>query len=152
MPYKDLAQQREYQRQWMANQRAVFFAGKSCVDCGSAEDLELDHLDKTTKADHRVWSWSSKRRQAELEKCVVRCDACHNERHAAERRQDHGVGAYKRGCRCQVCRDAKAEKERRWRERRGRDLHARTRLCRPLPNSSATPPQPLTLFDLSEAA
>lgn len=152
MPYKDPSKKREYQRRWMAQQRASYIEGKSCVDCGSTDNLEIDHLDKSRKVSHRIWSWTKAKRDAELAKCVTRCRACHIERHASERRQDHGQGAYKRGCRCEVCRAANADKARRYLERRGRDLHARTRLCRPLPNSSATPPQQQTLFDLSEAA
>jgi len=154
MGYKDPAKQREYTRKWVAARRAEFMDGKCCVDCGSTERLELDHVDPATKEHHAIWSWSQKRRDAEIAKCVVRCRACHIERHAAERRQEHGQGAYKRGCRCDVCRAANAEKNRRWREsRRGRDLHPGGRLCRPLPSYSATAPwEQLDLTDLLEDA
>jgi hypothetical protein len=47
------------------------------VDCGSKEDLEADHAEASEKITHRVWSWSKARREAELGKCVVRCQKCH---------------------------------------------------------------------------
>lgn len=139
MPYKDPAAQRAYQREWIANRRAQWLDGRQCVDCGSTDALELDHV-IGEKVSHRMWSWSQPRLQAELDKCVVRCADCHHARHAEERRT-HGIGGYQRGCRCDTCRAAKAEKNRQYRERRRRDLHPGTRLCRPLRSYSATSPE-----------
>lgn len=78
MPYKDLARQREYQNQWMKNRRLAWLAEHGpCVDCSGTEDLQVDHADASIKVTHRVWSWSKARRNAELAKCVVRCEPCH---------------------------------------------------------------------------
>lgn len=78
MTYKDKETQREYQRLWMAQRRQQWFDENGpCVDCKSWKDLELDHVNSSTKVSHRVWSWSKARRDAELEKCVVRCNNCH---------------------------------------------------------------------------
>lgn len=77
MPYANPDAQRAYQREWKAQRRAEWFDGKSCVDCGSVEDLQLDHRDAATKVSHKIWSWSEERRLAELAKCVVRCRPCH---------------------------------------------------------------------------
>jgi hypothetical protein len=88
MPYSDPAAQREYQRQWCANRRAEWMAGKSCADCGSTTDLEVDHVDPSQKVSHRVWSWSRARRDAELAKCVVRCQPCHQRK--TTRGQENG--------------------------------------------------------------
>jgi hypothetical protein len=115
MPYKDLKAQREYQRQWMQQRRAEALAGRSCVDCGATKDLEIDHTG--FKTDHRIWSWSKERIKAELALCVIRCRNCHIERHRVERRS-HGLGGYKRGCRCEVCFEAKRESQRRYLERK----------------------------------
>ena len=68
---------RSYQRKWVARRRAMWFAGKSCVICGSRDSLELDHIDPTQKVTNRIWSWSEARRQAELDKCQVLCHDCH---------------------------------------------------------------------------
>lgn len=144
MPYKDPAKKRKAQREWIARRRAEWLEGKSCVDCGSTENLELDHVDPAEKIHHAIWSWSKVRRDAEIAKCVPRCAECHHERHASERRS-HGHGGYTRGCRCEVCKAAK---------RRGRESNARKRLCRPLPNHSATSPEQASYsqLELGEAA
>ncbi len=68
---------RNYQREWMARRRAEWFLTRPCVDCGDTEDLQLDHVDASQKVTHAVWSWSKKRRDAELAKCVSRCFFCH---------------------------------------------------------------------------
>lgn len=106
--------QREYQRQWVAQRRSVYFADKACVDCGATERLELDHEDPAQKVSHRIWSWAQERRDAEIAKCVVRCADCHRERHAVLRRR-HGIKRYEKGCRCEVCREAKAASNARYR-------------------------------------
>jgi len=81
MPYKDPARQREYMRNWIHQRRIEWFnANGPCVDCGSWEHLELDHVDASEKVSHRIWSWSQERREAELVKCVIRCFPCHREK------------------------------------------------------------------------
>ena len=75
---------RNYQRQWMARRRAEFFAGKSCVRCGSCERLELDHIDPKTKTTHAIWSWRYDRRMEEIAKCQVLCHDCHLKKSASE--------------------------------------------------------------------
>lgn len=78
MPYTDATAQRTYQAQWRARRRAEWFSENGpCVDCKSWDALELDHWDASTKISHRVWTWSSARRDAELAKCEVRCAPCH---------------------------------------------------------------------------
>jgi 5-methylcytosine-specific restriction endonuclease McrA len=78
VPYADPEKQREFQRLWMLKRRQDWLTDNGpCVDCGSEDDLEVDHRDFTQKVTHRVWSWSAARRAAELDKCVVRCAPCH---------------------------------------------------------------------------
>ncbi len=90
MPYKDKEKQREYQRLWMAEQRFRYFQGKSCVDCGSTSNLELDHVEADKKTSHRIWSWSAERKEAELAKCVVRCADCHEVKTTAAKEKARG--------------------------------------------------------------
>jgi hypothetical protein len=71
---------REYARKWMANRRSEYFKDKKCVECGSTEHLELDHIDPETKENHAIWSWSEERRNKELKKCQVLCKKCHREK------------------------------------------------------------------------
>jgi hypothetical protein len=78
MPYTDLEKQKKYQREWMARRRQEWLTTNGpCVDCGSWDDLQVDHVDASLKINHRVWSWARARRNAELAKCVVRCISCH---------------------------------------------------------------------------
>lgn len=106
MPYKDPAQQREFARQWAAARRAKYTAGMRCVDCGTTQFLEMDHRIPAEKESHRIWTWSERRLLAELAKCDPRCHDCHVKRHLAER-PAHGETGYRKGCRCDECRDAK---------------------------------------------
>lgn len=108
MPYKNKEQQREYQRNWMKKRRDAFFKGKECIECGSSEDLQLHHIGK--KENHRIWSWSEKRRNEELKQCVVKCKDCHMDEHYEEWRSPCGTdSAYSRGCRCDSCKKAHSE-------------------------------------------
>lgn len=102
MPFKDPAARRRYNREWMARRRAEWFAGRSCVDCGATEKLEVHHRDPEQKISHRVWTWADDRREAELAKCEPLCQSCHHKRH--ERVAAHGgERRYRQGCRCAVC-------------------------------------------------
>jgi hypothetical protein len=87
VPYKDREAQRAYQRDWCRRRRAHYLAGKTCSQCGSADELEFHHPDPETKLSHRIWSWARERLEAELAKCVVLCDPCHNALHAAGKRR-----------------------------------------------------------------
>lgn len=112
MPYKDKATQIEYQRKWMQNRRREFFNGKSCERCGSKEKLELDHVQRREKTSHRIWSWTESKRNEEIEKCQVLCEACHVLKTRADMGwgmlNSHNSNTYKKGCRCEVCIQAKA--------------------------------------------
>src|SRR5690348_7168168 len=73
---------RNYRREWFKRRRDEWFAGKCCVICGSTDRLEADHIDPSTKDPQlkkgtSLWSWSDKRREAELAKCQVLCHEHH---------------------------------------------------------------------------
>lgn len=92
MPYKDKESQRAYQREWVAKRRLKWLTENGpCVDCGSWDDLEVDHSDASLKVSHRVWSWSDARRTKELAKCVVRCHDCHAAKRIASDEYSRGV-------------------------------------------------------------
>lgn len=118
MPIKDRAARNAYQLAWHAERRASFFAGKSCVKCGSAQQLELDHIDREQKVSHRIWSWSAERRNVEIAKCQVLCHDCHLEKTISEiSTANHGdTGSmYRKGCRCDECREAQRLRVQAWR-------------------------------------
>lgn len=104
---------RDYQRKWIAARRATWLEGKVCKECGRSDSLNVDHVDPTTKVDHRVWSWSLVRMTDELAKCQVLCAKCHCRKTAEvdELRPitQHGAaGMYEsHKCRCELCREWK---------------------------------------------
>ena len=111
MAYLDKQVQREYQKNWMAKRRLEWITKHGpCADCGSSEKLEIHHQDPMQKVTHYVWSLREERREAELKKCIVLCKQCHHKRTVQYRREHpkptvHGtVLAYRRGCRCEICR------------------------------------------------
>jgi 5-methylcytosine-specific restriction endonuclease McrA len=59
---------KRYRREWSAKRRAAYFYGKRCVQCGSSENLELDHVNPADK------------REAEIKKCQVLCRKCHRQK------------------------------------------------------------------------
>lgn len=50
--------------------------------------LQLHHLNPEEKDSHKIWSWSQKRREAEIAKCIVLCWPCHIHYHVEARRKD----------------------------------------------------------------
>jgi 5-methylcytosine-specific restriction endonuclease McrA len=56
--------------------------GSRCAICHGTENLEIDHVDPTTKK-HRVcnlWNRREEVRTAELAKCQVICNQCHKDK------------------------------------------------------------------------
>ena len=95
----------------LALREAWIAANGPCAICGSRERLEVDHEEPETKVSHRVWSWSQRRRDIELQKCQVLCSRCHKKKTRAWNNAkpiQHGTdGAYtRRRCRCGACREA----------------------------------------------
>lgn len=117
MPYANKDRQLQYQKDWMKKRRAKWLADNGpCARCGSAERLEVDHIDPKSKVDHKVWTWSTSRMLKELSKCQVLCYVCHKAKHAAP----HGSQSMYRhhACRCIECRAWNAAATRTVRERR----------------------------------
>lgn len=126
MPYADPVKQREYQRNFLRARREQWLEENGpCVDCGSWQQLEVDHEDPSTKVTHSVWSWRAARREIELRKCRPRCRRCHLAKTAREAATNpaHGTVARYSGsspCRCDACRAAERESKRMWRLRTGK--------------------------------
>lgn len=89
---------------------AIEQLGGKCVDCDTAEHLEIDHDDaskKTFDMGKALSGWSEKRIQAELVKCVLRCRPCHLAKSLLMGDMPsvpHGGGVSgKRHCYCDLC-------------------------------------------------
>lgn len=96
-------------------------ANGPCRQCGSTENLELDHIDPTQKVTHHVWSLNKEERERELAKCQVLCKTCHREKTNAMLRKPivHGTksGYAHYGCRCADCTRANTDANRANREK-----------------------------------
>jgi 5-methylcytosine-specific restriction endonuclease McrA len=105
-------QRREYNRTYVARRRAEWFAGKTCIKCGSEENLEIHHVDPSTKEAHQVWTWTKERRDLELAKCDVLCKNCHKIETLLQLvKFEHGTRTMytRHGCRCEPCIKAAAD-------------------------------------------
>lgn len=88
MPYKNPSRQAAYQNAWIKRRREEWItANGPCANCGFWGELQIDHIDGNEKVSHRIWSWSAKRREAELQKCQVLCRLCHSIKTAREHRE-----------------------------------------------------------------
>ena len=77
-----------------------------CKICGSRINLEVDHIDRSKKKDHKVWTWSPQKREEELAKCQVLCYTCHKEKTSRENSKPKICGtvrSYWAGCKCSEC-------------------------------------------------
>jgi len=80
--------------------------GGKCVVCGSTENLEIDHIDRTTKTMNisGLWSANIVRYEAELKLCQLLCEEHHKQKTRRENSVDHGEGKTgKRNCYCELC-------------------------------------------------
>lgn len=90
--------------------RAFQYLGGKCVDCGSVEKLEFDHIDPETvsfRIGARLFNWKVLVR--ELDKCQLLCQKCHKVKTLID--LDHhsapmGYSKYTQGCRCIECKEA----------------------------------------------
>lgn len=117
MPYYG-DKKREYDRLRASNNRAEWIKsqGGKCVKCGSTENLEIDHIDPSTKEYKIATIWSRRKevRDYELAKCQILCYGCHKEKTLGYAIKDMKCGTFSmyqsRKCRCEECRAANARR------------------------------------------
>lgn len=66
-------------------------ANGPCRNCGSSEELQVDHIDRASKDPdlrygRRIWTLDVERRAIELAKCQVLCTPCHKAKSREEER------------------------------------------------------------------
>lgn len=133
---------REYLRTRYREQRVEIFSilGGKCAKCGSAEGLEVDHIDPEIKSFSVGQLWGSKKKWVEvleeLKKCQALCSGCHKKKtleyvalvNRARNVERNGPDGFRHGsmygwmrkkCQCAVCiaekwrwNDARNEKRR----------------------------------------
>lgn len=85
--------------------------GGKCVNCGSKDNLEFDHLDPDEKEFKisKILDWNEANVEKEVKKCQLLCKPCHhiktkeNKEYGAE--AEHGtLWRYRKySCRCKKC-------------------------------------------------
>lgn len=97
--------------------------GGICIDCGTDQGLEFDHVDAKSKKYHigKIIMHNQAKVAAEMEKCVLRCERCHIEKSQREgdvKFVEHGGGvAGKKNCYCHLCAPLKREYARNWKRK-----------------------------------
>lgn len=100
---------------------AIAKLGGKCVKCGTAQQLEFDHIKPETKkmTIARASSMNERFFWEEVAKCQLLCKRHHVEKTASEiGAVGHGEGKTgKRGCKCTPCKERKAEYMRNYRNK-----------------------------------
>jgi 5-methylcytosine-specific restriction endonuclease McrA len=121
MPCRTKEEQREYQRLWVKGRRDAWIEENGpCSSCGSSEDLQVDHINRSTKSMNpsQIWSRKEEDRLKELSKCQVLCMECHKLKTKIEMSTaGHGTFTMYRyhRCRCDMCREAGRLQKSDWR-------------------------------------
>jgi len=115
-----IKQSNKYMREYMKkryhtlrNELIVMLGGK-CVQCGSTQRLEFDHINPSEKeysiAD--MCSLSKEKLDEEIKKCQLLCYKDHKKKHSPK---EHGTLAMYRYCKCDLCKKANTEYNRKYR-------------------------------------
>lgn len=85
---------------------AIGLLGGKCVDCGSTDNLEFDHINPEEKLfaiTSRI-TWGDDIIIPELMKCQLKCKAHHKAKHSVV--GTHGTVSTYRYCKCELCMSA----------------------------------------------
>lgn len=116
----------EYMRTYMKTryhdrrEEAIAILGGSCKVCGNTDNLEVDHIDRSTKtmSFDEMRSVSRERFLGELKLCQLLCKAHHEAKTAAENAVGHGEGKTgKKNCFCELCKPLKYEANKEYKRR-----------------------------------
>ena len=85
MPQKDKKKYNKYQKTYQINRYhkrrkdAIIYLRNKCVVCGSESELELDHINPSSKrfSIAKMWSINKKSFWEEVEKCQLLCKTHH---------------------------------------------------------------------------
>ena len=123
MPYKLKSDEKEYNDTLYQRHKDMCFSvlGGVCKSCGSIKELEIDHIDPTTKTMRLGLVYGKiklKEVLEELKKCQLLCHKCHKEKTSKENSErmlaigfKHGTmyGWMKKKCSCTECTQAKRD-------------------------------------------
>lgn len=126
---RDIENKNRYQRKWHKDRRNEILneLGGKCAQCGSTDELEIDHIDPTLKLfkPSKIVNMgiANPLRQAEIDKCQLLCNTCHKAKTIQQLTVPHGIKGYRRGCKCDVCRLAKHDEKQRYLNKKKLNTH-----------------------------
>jgi len=114
-------ERKKYQKEYRLKKKIYWMSllGNKCSNCGSIKNLEFDHIDRKTKNFSISMMYDKKEIDVieELKKCQLLCNNCHKEKTKKEwdtgiikawrKLPDHSMYGYSKGCRCDICKEAK---------------------------------------------
>jgi hypothetical protein len=129
---------KEYQKIRYQERRAnaISLLGGKCVDCGTIENLEFDHVNSAEKSfpiSKKMNNGNWEVILEELKKCVLRCSTCHLQKSFEAGdippKATHGTYAMysHHRCRCDDCKAAKRAMNKEYRELNRDEINARRR-------------------------
>lgn len=109
----------EYMKRRYRQRRELAFKilGGKCVLCGSVDNLEIDHIERSYQIFNfsKTWNCAIKDFIEELAYCQLLCKPHHKEKSDKEQSVEHGEGLTgKRNCYCDLCRPLKQKYNREW--------------------------------------
>lgn len=114
---------RQLAQYYRRRQEFIELLGGVCVDCGTKENLEFDHDDRSSKSFSVSKSYSKNYEALKIEilKCKLRCKLCHTKKTQTidKIKALHGsAGMYRhQKCRCELCKVGNTERHRIWRQK-----------------------------------
>jgi len=123
--YNKYMRENHLNRYYRLRKKAIEYLGGKCVECGSVEKLEIDHIERAEKEldCSKLLSVSEKTFWNELNKCQLLCKSCHNKKTTEElgkkiAKGTHGTLSSYRYCHCSLCKEVKRNYQRQWRIKR----------------------------------
>lgn len=106
----------DYMKRRYRERRALAFEllGGHCVNCGTDQSLEIDHVEREGVPQNqkfgKLWNMALERFVKELEKCQLLCYDCHILKSKDDLGVAHGGGVSgKRRCPCELCKAQKRQ-------------------------------------------
>ena len=124
---QDTAEYNAYMADYMTRRyhkrrlQAIEYLGGACSHCHATTNLEIDHVDPTSKSfdiGKALSGWGGERILVELDKCQALCESCHELKTRKDNSVtlgvrefwEHGTLAGRRtGCKCAPCKSAQAK-------------------------------------------
>lgn len=115
--------------------------GGKCLECGTTDRLEFDHIDPTTKlyTISAIYHYKLETLLTEIKKCQLLCKDCHIEKNIREqtgRKPDkperHGThNSYQiDGCRCDICKKFHSEYRKEYYKKNSWYAKKKDKLCK----------------------